>query len=95
MFWETDSTPINQNINTITQKNLKKVESTCREPLTPQRTSTYERPFTREGNYLVVKSLSSAFGFFCGDVVVHHITSIMNPFTDICLSEYKCHFSHR
>ena len=55
MFWERDSTPINQNINTILQKTQKqkKVETTCRESLTPQRTSTYERPFTREGNYLV------------------------------------------
>ena len=53
MFWETDSTPINQNINTIPQKKPEKVESTCKEPLTPQRTSTYERPFIREGNYLV------------------------------------------
>ena len=55
MFWERDSTPINQNINTIPQKSqkLKKVESTCRESLTPQKTSTYERPFTHEGNYLV------------------------------------------
>ena len=39
--------------NTTKNQNLKKVESTYREQLAPQRTSTYERPFTHEDNYLV------------------------------------------
>ena len=38
--------------NTTKSQKLKKVVWTWRE-LTPQRTSTYRRPFTHEGNYLV------------------------------------------
>ena len=56
MFWERDSTPINQNINTIpqkTQKLKKKNRKHMQRIIDPQRTSTYERPFTHEGNYLV------------------------------------------
>ena len=62
MIWETDSTPINQNINTIPQKKqkLKKAESTCREPLTPQRTSTYKRPFHILGYYLCLYTYGTA-----------------------------------
>ena len=53
MFWERDSTPINGNINTIPQ-NAKNQKSSMdiERLLTHQRTSTYERPFTHEGNYL-------------------------------------------
>ena len=54
-FQQRHSTPINQNINTIAQQKsqkLKKVVWTCKDGAPPE-TSTYERPFTREGIYLV------------------------------------------
>ena len=40
--------------NTTKSQKLKKAVSTCRESLTPQRTSTYKRPFTHVSNYLVL-----------------------------------------
>ena len=43
--------------NTTKSQKLKKVVWTCRDNL--QRTSTYERPFTREGNYLVLSVVTS------------------------------------
>ena len=84
MFLETDSAPINQNISTIPQKKqkLKKVESTCREPLTSQRTSTYQRPFTCEGNYLVVHTVSE-FWTIVGKMVI--FSTFLTPYAvSIC-----------
>ena len=41
---ETVPHKVNHQHNTTKIQKLKKVESTCRESLTPQRTSTYDRP---------------------------------------------------
>ena len=61
MFQQRDSTSINQNILFIPQKNQKCTNSSMymATKLTPPRTSTYERPFTCKGNYLVYLLIAS------------------------------------
>ena len=42
-------------------KKTNKVVWTCKDDWPPKRTSTYERPFTREGNYIVTIAVLPSF----------------------------------